>query len=108
MNLTLTINSEEVAAELVARGEMLQAAILRAVGTLGEQLLERVQGKIAPVVRTAIGQELYESIQMQAAAYIDAVCQTAVGIDNDGQPSYIVAYVRELAGSAGTTFIRSK
>ena len=35
---------------------------------------------------------------LQAAAYVDGVCETSVGIDNNGQPSYIVAYVREFGG----------
>jgi len=98
MNLQITIHSEELAAELVARGEMLQAAILEAVGGLGEQLLERAQSKIAPVIRTEIGQGIFDSLTLQAAAYIDGVCQTSVFIPPSGAPSYIVAYVREFGG----------
>jgi hypothetical protein len=96
--IQLTIHSQELVAELEARGELLQAAILETMGGLGERLQELAQSKIAPVVRTAIGQELFDSIMLQAAAYVDAVCMTSVGIDNDGQPSYIVAYVREFGG----------
>lgn len=98
MNLLLTVHNEELVAELVDRGELLQAAILETVGGLGAQLMALAKSKIAPVVRTEIGVELYDSIQQQAAAYIDGVCQTSVGIDNLGQPSYIVAYVREFGG----------
>ena len=98
MNLTITLNNQDLVDELVARGEGLQAAIAETLNGLGAQLLERAQSKIAPVVRTAIGQELFESIQMQAAAYIGQVCQVSVGIDDAGQPSYIVAYVREFGG----------
>lgn len=98
MNLQIRLNNEEIAQELAARGELLLSAILRAVGTLGTQLLERVRSKILPVVRTEIGQEFLDSIQLQAAAYVDQVCKTSVGIDDEGQPSYIVAYVREFGG----------
>jgi hypothetical protein len=94
----LTIHSQELVAELEARGELLQAAILETMGGLGERLQELAQSKIAPVVRTSIGQELFDSIMLQAAAYVDGVCETSVGIDNNGQPSYIVAYVREFGG----------
>ena len=94
----LTIHSQELVAELEARGELLQAAILETMGGLGERLQELAQSKIAPVVRTSIGQELFDSIMLQAAAYVDGVCKTSVGIDNNGQPSYIVAYVREFGG----------
>ena len=93
-----TINDKAVADALIAKGELLDAALLEAVGSLGAQLLARVQSKIAPVVRTAIGQEFLDSIQMQAAAFADHVCSTSVGIDDEGQPSYIVAYVREFGG----------
>ena len=96
--IRLTIHSQELVAELEERGQMLQAAILETMGGLGERLQELAQSKIAPVVRTAIGQELFDSIMLQAAAYVDAVCRTSVGIDNNGQPSYIVAYVREFGG----------
>jgi hypothetical protein len=96
--IQLTIHSQELVAELEARGELLQAAILETMGGLGERLQELAQSKIAPVVRTSIGQELFDSIMLQAAAYVDGVCETSVGIDNNGQPSYIVAYVREFGG----------
>jgi hypothetical protein len=96
--IQLTIHSQELVAELEARGELLQAAILETMGGLGERLQELAQSKIAPVVRTSIGQELFDSIMLQAAAYVDGVCKTSVGIDNNGQPSYIVAYVREFGG----------
>ncbi len=96
--IQLTIHSQELVAELEARGELLQAAILETMGGLGERLQELAQSKIAPVVRTSIGQELFDSILLQAAAYVDGVCKTSVGIDNNGQPSYIVAYVREFGG----------
>ena len=96
--IRLTIHSQELVAELEARGEMLQAAILETMGGLGERLQELAQSKIAPVVRTSIGQELFDSIMLQAAAYVDGVCRTSVGIDDNGQPSYIVAYVREFGG----------
>jgi hypothetical protein len=96
--IRLTIHSQMLVEELGARGEMLQAAILETMGGLGERLQELAQSKIAPVIRTSIGQEIFDSIMVQAAAYVDGVCQTSVGIDNDGQPSYIVAYVREFGG----------
>ena len=96
--IQLTIHSQELVAELEARGELLQAAILETMGGLGERLQELAQSKIAPVVRTSIGQELFDSIMLQAAAYVDGGCKTSVGIDNNGQPSYIVAYVREFGG----------
>lgn len=98
MGIRYTINDKAVAEALAAKGELLDAALLEAVGSLGTQLLARVQSKIAPVVRTAIGQEFLDSIQMQAAAVVDHVCSTSVGIDDEGQPSYIVAYVREFGG----------
>lgn len=98
MNLQIRLNNEEIAKELGARGKLLEAALLEAVGTLGTQLLARVQSKILPVVRTEIGQELFDSIVLRAAAYVDQVCSTSVGIDDEGQPSYIVAYVREFGG----------
>jgi hypothetical protein len=96
--IRLTIHSQMLVEELEARGEMLQAAILETMGGLGERLQELAQSKIAPVIRTSIGQEIFDSIMVQAAAYVDGVCQTSVGIDNDGQPSYIVAYIREFGG----------
>ena len=98
MNLQFRLNNAEVVKELQARGDLLEADLLEAVGSLGSQLLLRVQSKILPVVRTPIGQELFDSIQLQAAAFVDQVCSTSVGIDNEGQPSYIVAYVREFGG----------
>ena len=98
MNLQIRLNNQEIADELAARGSLLEAALLEAVGSLGTQLLARVKSKILPVVRTEIGQELLDSIQLQAAAFVDQVCMTSVGIDNEGQPSYIVAYVREFGG----------
>ena len=101
MNLTIAINNEEIVALLVERGQLLDAAILEAVGSLGTQLWERVRSKIEPVVRTAIGQEFLDSILLQAAAFVDRVCGTSVGIDDEGQPSYVVAYVREFGGSGG-------
>ncbi len=100
MNLLYRLNNAEVVKELQARGALLEAALLEAVGSLGSQLLLRVQSKILPVVRTPIGQELFDSIQLQAAAFVDQVCSTSVGIDNEGQPSYIVAYVREFGHKA--------
>lgn len=98
MNLEIRLNNADVIDELASRGSLLEAALLEAVGTLGTQLLARVQSKILPVVRTEIGQEFFNSIQLQAAAYVDQVCATSVGIDDEGQPSYIVAYVREFGG----------
>ena len=98
MILSYTINDEQIAEELAAKGELLDAALLETVGTLGMQLKELAQSKIAPVIRTAIGQGIFDSIQQQAAACVDGICSTSVGIDDEGQPSYIVAYVREFGG----------
>jgi hypothetical protein len=96
--LSLTIDDADVQAELVRKRGLLMAAIEGAVGTLGEQLWELSRGKIAPVIRTEIGQGIFDSIQLQAAAFVDAVCVTSVGIEPSGAPSYIVAYVREFGG----------
>lgn len=74
------------------------AAIETVVGTLGVQLQEMAQAKIAPVVRTEIGQGIYDSITLAAAAWVDLVCSTSVFIEPSGAPSYIVAYVREFGG----------
>ena len=98
MILNYVINSDVVAEELAAKGDLLEAALLETVGTLGTQLKELAQSKIAPVIRTAIGQGIFDSIEQQAAAFVDGVCSTSVGIDDNGQPSYIVAYVREFGG----------
>jgi hypothetical protein len=98
VNLEIRLNNSEVIKELGERGSLLEAALLEAVGSLGSQLLALVRSKILPVVRTPIGQEFLDSIMLQAAAFVDQVCSTSVGIDNEGQPSYIVAYVREFGG----------
>lgn len=100
MILNYVINSDVVAEELAAKGDLLEAALVETVGTLGTQLKELAQSKIAPVIRTAIGQGIFDSIEQQAAAFVDGVCSTSVGIDNNGQPSYIVAYVREFGHKA--------
>ena len=100
MNLEFRLNNAEVVKDLQAKGDVLEGALLQTVGSLGSQLYALVLSKILPVVRTPIGQEFYDSIQMQAAAFVDQVCMTSVGIDDEGQPSYIVAYVREWGHKA--------
>lgn len=96
--LRLVINDDDTQADLLAKRGFLMAAVEEAVGSLGQQLQEMAQSKIAPVVRTAIGQGIFDSIMLQAAAFVDAVCATSVYIPVSGDPSYIVAYVREFGG----------
>lgn len=96
--IRIQIFDDEGQANLERKRETLMAVIEETVGTLGQQLWEMARGKIAPVVRTAIGQGIFDSIQLQAAAFVDAVCQTSVFIEPSGDPSYIVAYVREFGG----------
>lgn len=83
---------------LAEKGDLMQAAILETVGSLGAQLLERVQAKVSGQVLHVVSGQLLSDLTMQAAAYVDGICQTSVGID-EGQPSYIYAYVNEFGGS---------
>lgn len=96
--LSLVVDDSEIQAALLEKKSTLMDAIQETVGTLGQQLQQMAQAKIAPVVRTAIGQGIFDSIMLQAAAFVDAVCQTSVFIEPSGDPSYIVAYVREFGG----------
>jgi hypothetical protein len=98
LNLRLVIDDSATRADLESKRGTLMAAIEVTVGRLGKQLQEMAQAKIAPVIRTAIGQGIFDSIQLQAAAFVGAVCATQVYIDPSGDPSYIVALVREFGG----------
>jgi hypothetical protein len=94
----LDIDDSATQADLQAKRGTLMAAIEETMGTLGEELWGLARGKIAPVIRTEIGQGIFDSIQLAAAAFVDQVCSTSVFIEPSGQPSYIVAYVREFGG----------
>jgi hypothetical protein len=92
-----SLNDEALIAELREKKDLLQAAIFERVNSLGAQLLQRVQGKLSGEVLNQRTGVLLRSVEWQAAEYVGAVCQTSVGID-EGQPSFVYAYVHEYGG----------
>lgn len=99
LNLKLAIDDAAVLADLQAKNEQLRQVIELAMDNIGAELWNRARAKIAPVIRTSIGQGIYDSIELAAARFVGDLCATEVYIEPSGDPSYVVAYVREFGGS---------
>jgi hypothetical protein len=95
---TWAVDDHDLIGEMRNRGELLDAAILSAVNSLGAQLLARVQTKLSGEVLASRTGQLLNSVEQQAAEFVGSVCQTSVGID-EGSPSFLYGYVQEYGGS---------
>lgn len=88
---------EEYAESLEGKGDLLQAAITEKINILAATLLVSIQGKLSGEVLQQRTGTLLRSVEMQAAEWVGAACQTAVGID-DGAPSFKYAIAFEMGG----------
>ena len=95
--INLNVEYEGAIAELRRKKRTLEEALLATIGDLGAQLLALVQGNLSgEVLQTQTG-VLLASVEMQAAAFVDGVCGTSVGIP-DEDPSWLVGMVHEYGG----------
>lgn len=96
--VNLSIEYEGALANLRTKKRLLDEALLATIQDLGTQLLTMVQGNLSGEVLESRTGVLLSAVAQQAAEFVEAVCQTSVGIDDD-DPSWIVGMTHEYGGN---------
>ena len=97
MSLIKLTVTDTASAALQEKKGMLEEALLAVFGELGDKLYELVIGNLTGRVLQARTGKLASSVELEAAAFIGAVCQTAVAIP-EGSDSWLIGMVHEYGG----------
>lgn len=76
---------------------LLEVAITEKINELAERLLVSIQAKLSGEVLQERTGNLFNSVHIQAAEWINGICQMSVGIDEDS-PTYVYGIAFEMGG----------
>jgi hypothetical protein len=96
--VNLKIEWEDAAANLREKGELLQEALLAAMGELGDKLWELVIGNLSGAILQTRSGKLVSAVELEAAAFVGSVCGVAVEIPEDS-PEWIIGMAHEYGGT---------
>jgi len=96
--VNLNVEYEGALANLRSKKRLLEEALLATVQDLGAQLLTLVQGNLSGAVLQSQTGVLLSAVEQQAAAFVESVCQTSVGIADDS-PEWIIGMTHEYGGT---------
>src|ERR1035438_8721946 len=96
--VNLNVEYEGALENLGAKRDLLNDALLVAVDDLTAQLYARVQENLSGVVLERRTGELANAVEIEAAAFVGAVCQSQVFIDEES-PEWIIGMTHEYGGT---------
>ena len=96
--VNLNVEYEGALENLGAKRDLLNDALLVAVDDLTAQLYARVQENLSGVVLERRTGELANAVEIEAAAFVGAVCQSQVFIDEES-PEWVIGMTHEYGGT---------
>jgi hypothetical protein len=95
--VNLNIEYEGALERLRSKKELLNEALLETIGDLTTQLYELVEANLSGGVLERQTGALAQAVEVQAAAFVGAVCQSSVFIDESSE-QWIIGMTHEYGG----------